>query len=53
MNAIFAFGEQVDGYPVRVVNERAVRAAAGLLFVAVNLAVDQTYQFLDPRLRRR
>ncbi len=25
----------------------------GLLFVAVNLAVDQTYQFLDPRLRRR
>jgi len=25
----------------------------GLLFVAVNLAVDQTYQFLDPRLRKR
>lgn len=25
----------------------------GLLFVAVNLAVDQTYQLLDPRLRRR
>jgi peptide/nickel transport system permease protein len=25
----------------------------GLLFVVVNLAVDQTYQFLDPRLRRR
>jgi peptide/nickel transport system permease protein len=25
----------------------------GLLFVAANLAVDQTYQFLDPRLRRR
>ena len=25
----------------------------GLLFVGVNLAVDQTYQFLDPRLRRR
>lgn len=25
----------------------------GLLFVTVNLAVDQTYQFLDPRLRRR
>ena len=32
MNGILAFGEQVDGYPVRVVNERAVRAAAGLLF---------------------
>ncbi len=25
----------------------------GLLFVVVNLTVDQTYQFLDPRLRRR
>ncbi len=25
----------------------------GLLFVAVNLAVDQTYHLLDPRLRRR
>ena len=32
MNGILAFGEQVDGYPVRVVNERVVRAAAGLLF---------------------
>lgn len=30
--ALFAFGERVEGYPVRVVNERAVRAAAGLLF---------------------
>ena len=28
----FQFGETVDGYPVRVVNERTVRAAAGLLF---------------------
>jgi hypothetical protein len=27
-----AFGEQIDGYPVRVLNERAVRAGAGLLF---------------------
>lgn len=33
MPALFQFGQQVDGYPVRVVNERAVRAAAGLLFV--------------------
>lgn len=32
MNSPFAFGEQVQGYPVRVLNERAVRAAAGLLF---------------------
>ncbi len=33
MSSIFELGEQVDGYAVRVVNERAVRAAAGLLFV--------------------
>ncbi|MDP3886869.1 DUF4395 domain-containing protein [Hydrogenophaga sp.] len=32
MNKLFQFGETVEGYPVRVVNERAVRAAAGLLF---------------------
>ncbi len=33
MAAFFEFGEHLDGVPVRVVNERAVRAAAGLLFV--------------------
>ena len=32
MAGIVQFGETVEGYPVRVVNERAVRAAAGLLF---------------------
>ena len=30
---IFAFGERLEGYAVPVLNERAVRAAAGLLFV--------------------
>lgn len=29
---LLSFGETVEGYPVRVVNERTVRAAAGLLF---------------------
>jgi hypothetical protein len=29
----WTFGEQVDGYAVRVVNERAVRAGAGVLFL--------------------
>jgi Domain of unknown function (DUF4395) len=29
----FQFGEDVEGYPVKVLNERAVRAAAGLLFL--------------------
>lgn len=32
MYKAFQFGESVAGYPVRVVNERTVRAAAGLLF---------------------
>jgi hypothetical protein len=31
-STLFQFGEHVDGYDVPVVNERAVRAAAGLLF---------------------
>ena len=30
---LFQFGEDVEGYPVRVLNERAVRAAAGLLLM--------------------
>jgi hypothetical protein len=32
MNRLLPFGEEVADYPVRVVNERAVRAAAGILF---------------------
>jgi len=32
MRSIFEFGEQIDGYEVRVLNERAVRASAGILF---------------------
>jgi hypothetical protein len=31
-NSLLAFGEEVPGFPIRVVNERAVRAAAGILF---------------------
>ena len=30
--ALFRFGENVDGYSVRVLNEREVRAGAGILF---------------------
>jgi hypothetical protein len=30
---IFQFGEDIDGYPIKVLNERAVRAAAGILFL--------------------
>ena len=33
MNGVLGFGEQIEGYPVRVLNERAVRAAAGIVFL--------------------
>ena len=32
MSSLFAFGEHRDGYAVAVLNERAVRAAAGIVF---------------------
>jgi len=32
MKEFFTYGEKVDGYDVRVVNEREARAAAGILF---------------------
>ena len=33
MNRIFCFGERIEGYDVPVLNEREVRAAAGILFL--------------------
>jgi len=36
MNNIFQFGEQFDAYDVPVLNERAVRASAGILFFLVH-----------------
>jgi hypothetical protein len=38
MNSAFKFGEQIDGFEVRVLNERAVRAAAGLVFLLAMIA---------------
>ncbi len=35
----FAYGEKVNGYDVRVLNEREARAAAGILFVGAFLAL--------------
>jgi len=32
MSTLFNFGERIDGYAVPVLNERAVRAAAGIVF---------------------
>ncbi len=34
MSSFFRFGDTIDGYPVPVLNERAVRAAAGIMFAA-------------------
>src|SRR5579863_3116375 len=34
MSKTIQFGEDVPGYPIRVLNEREIRAAAGLLFLA-------------------
>jgi hypothetical protein len=33
MSSLLAFGDRIDGYAVPVLNERAVRASAGLLFL--------------------
>ncbi len=38
MVSILGFGEPVDGYPVPVLNERAVRAGAGILFLFAMMA---------------
>jgi hypothetical protein len=39
MDRFIQFGEQVEGYPIPVLNEREIRAAAGILFVLMFLAI--------------
>lgn len=39
MSSVIQFGEDVAGYKIRVVNEREVRAAAGILFFATFLSL--------------
>lgn len=39
MNKVIQFGEEVEGYNIRVLNEREIRAAAGMLFFAVFLSL--------------
>lgn len=39
MNRIIKFGEDVEGYSVPVLNEREVRAAAGILFLATFISL--------------
>lgn len=39
MNKALQFGEEVEGYNIKVLNEREIRAAAGILFFAVFLSL--------------
>lgn len=39
MGKILAFGEEVAGYEIRVLNEREIRAAAGILFLGTFLSL--------------
>lgn len=39
MSSVIQFGERVEGYSIPVVNEREVRAAAGILFLATFLSL--------------
>ncbi len=39
MNKIIKFGEEVEGYNIPVLNEREIRAAAGILFLATFLSL--------------
>ena len=39
MEKIIAFGERVPGYDIPVLNEREVRAAAGILFLIIFISL--------------
>ena len=39
MNKLIQFGENVEGYNTRVLNEREIRASAGILFLATFIAL--------------
>ncbi len=39
MNSLVRFGENVDGYSIRVLNEREIRASAGILFLATFISL--------------
>jgi len=39
MNKIIKFGEEVEGYNITVLNEREVRAAAGILFLMMFISI--------------
>lgn len=39
MKKLIKFGEDVDGYNIPVLNEREIRASAGMLFLATFIAL--------------
>src|SRR3982751_6409920 len=39
MSKIIQFGEKIEGYSVRVLNEREIRASAGILFLATFISL--------------
>lgn len=39
MNKVFQFGEDVEGFNIRVLNEREIRAAAGILFLMMLISI--------------
>jgi hypothetical protein len=39
MSKLIQFGENVEGYKIPVLNEREIRAAAGLLFLAIFISL--------------
>jgi len=41
MNKIIKFGETVEGYSIPVLNEREIRAAAGILFLLMFISIQQ------------
>lgn len=41
MKKIFQFGEHVEGYDIPVLNEREIRAAAGILFLMMFISISQ------------
>ena len=39
MSKVIKFGEDVEGYNIPVLNEREIRAAAGILFLAMFISI--------------
>jgi hypothetical protein len=52
MNKLIAFGEHIDGYDIPVLNEREVRASAGILFFLALIAFMNAWLVGDFRFTR-